>query len=114
MRPILSSYSGEALLRSTGRIDWSRVPQLQDERIARQARFGEKEHDEKKRGAHKTRGERKAEYQAVARAYRLLVVALQAKGMNEEAAVYAYRAQLMQRAVYRYSSWRALGQWLFS
>lgn len=34
--------------------------------------------------------------------------------MSEEAVTYAYRAQVMQRRVYWFSGWRALGQWLFS
>ncbi|HUY78698.1 MAG TPA: hypothetical protein VMV29_18140, partial [Ktedonobacterales bacterium] len=86
-------------------VDWSRVRRLQDERIARHARFGEEVEtwDPEKRGKRKSRDERNGEYQAAAWAYRLLVVALQAKGMSEAAAGYAYRAQLMQRGVYRYS-----------
>ncbi|MEO7074209.1 MAG: hypothetical protein ABI068_02770, partial [Ktedonobacterales bacterium] len=54
------------------------------------------------------------EYQAAVRAYRLLAVALQAKGMNEEAGTYAYRAQVCQRQVLRYSGWRVFGRYLFS
>lgn len=95
-------------------IDWTRVPVLQDERIARQAKYGEEGEFPHTSGERKTWRERRVEYQQAARAYRRLLVALQANGMSEESAVYAYRAQLMQRAVYRYSGWGGLGQWLFS
>ncbi len=94
-------------------VDWMRVPVLQDERIARRARYGDKASPDK-RGKRKDRTTRKEEYQAAARAYRRLAVALQDNGMSEEAAKYAYRAQLMQRQVFRYSGWSALGKWLFS
>jgi uncharacterized protein YjbI with pentapeptide repeats len=40
-------------------------------------------------------------YQKAARAYRQLVVVLQSQGLNEEAANYAYRAQTVQRIIYR-------------
>src|SRR2546430_6160895 len=41
------------------------------------------------------------EYRAAVRANRQLAVALQAQGLNEEAARFAYRAQRLQRIVYR-------------
>lgn len=46
------------------------------------------------------------------RAYRQLSVVLRNQGLNEDAARFAYRAQLMQRKVFRQQ--RKLGQYLFS
>jgi uncharacterized protein YjbI with pentapeptide repeats len=87
-------------------VDWALVPRLQDHRLARES------YD--KEGKPKSRTGLRSEYQAAARAYRLLSVALQAKGMSEEAATSAYRAQVMQRRVYRYSGPQAWGRWFFS
>jgi len=105
-------------------VDWSQVPRLQDERLARLA-YGRDTRDatvpaakrpkgQQPRGKRKARATRHGEYQAAVRAYRLLAVALQAKGMNEEAGTYSYRAQICQRQVLRYSGWRAIGRYLFS
>lgn len=70
-------------------VEWDGVPVLGDEARAREAqgRFVMR----------KSREERAGEYAAAARAYRLLAVALQAKGLGDIAARYLYRAQIMQR-----------------
>ena len=52
------------------------------------------------------------QYQATVGANRRLAMALQGQGLNEEAARFAYRAQLMQRKVFWYQ--RKFGQYLFS
>lgn len=52
------------------------------------------------------------EYGAAVRANRQLAVTLQAQGLNEIAARFAYRAQLLQRKVFWYQ--RKFGQYLFS
>jgi uncharacterized protein YjbI with pentapeptide repeats len=56
--------------------------------------------------------ERLTAYEAAVRANRQLALALQAQGLNEDAARFAYRAQVLQRIVLRRQ--RRLGQWLFS
>lgn len=86
-------------------VDWTVVPCLQDERLAQQERYWSKR---------KNRDTFQRMYQAAMRAYRLLAVTLLANGMSEEASYYAYRAQIMQREVYRYSGWGSFGRWLFS
>ncbi len=87
---------------------------LLDERIAHRAKYGDEEEGTTKRGSRKNGSTRRAEYQAAARAYRGLAVALQTQGMNEEADRYIYRAQIMQRKSYYFDGWRSLGRWLFS
>src|SRR6266567_1753303 len=52
------------------------------------------------------------EYEAAVRANRQLAVALRAQGLDEEAARFAYRAQLLQRIVLRRQG--KFGQYLFS
>jgi len=74
-------------------IDWSLVNMLGDENKARQQ--------------HKLR-----DYRRAVRANRQLAVALQAQGLNEIAARFAYRAQKLQRVVLRRQ--RKFGQYLFS
>ena len=74
-------------------IDWSLVNMLGDERKARQQ--------------HNLR-----HYRRAVRANRQLSVALQAQGLNEVAARFAYRAQKLQRAVLRKQ--RKFGSYLFS
>jgi uncharacterized protein YjbI with pentapeptide repeats len=71
-------------------VDWSQVTKLGDEWKAKQkqAPGGEKK-------------EKDNEYRAAVRANRQLAVALQAQGLNEEAAHFAYRAQRLQRIVLR-------------
>jgi hypothetical protein len=52
------------------------------------------------------------EYEAAVRANRQLAVALRAQGLDEEAARFAYRAQILQRTVLRRQG--KFGQYLFS
>jgi hypothetical protein len=82
---------------SLTRIDWDRVPRLGDEAAI---------------GRAKGAWERIVAYRSAARAYQQLALALQAQGLGDEAARYAYRAQVLQRGVL----WRRrkLGRWLFS
>src|SRR5260221_721814 len=76
-------------------VDWSQVAVLGDEHQARQKKTPG--------GKKKEKAERLSEYQAAVRANRQLAVALQAQGLSEEAARFAYRAQLLQRIVLRRS-----------
>jgi hypothetical protein len=70
-------------------VEWDDVPVLGDELEADRKHDGE--------GKRKTRDTRAEEYAAAARAYRLLMGALQGKGLGDVAARYASRAQIMQR-----------------
>ncbi len=74
-------------------VDWSQVAVLGDEHQARQ----KKTPGGKKKG----KADRLFEYQEAVRANRQLAVALQAQGLSEEAARFAYRAQHLQRIVLR-------------
>lgn len=74
-------------------IDWSQVIILGDEDDARQR------YDMDMLGDKKTNGTRLDEYQTAVRANRQLAVALQAQGLNEDAARFAYRANVLQRKV---------------
>jgi uncharacterized protein YjbI with pentapeptide repeats len=85
-------------------VKWGEVPVLGDELTARAAKDAE--------GNTKRRRTRSNEYQAAARAYRRLAVALQTNGMSEEASEYLYRAQIMQRRLRWHQ--RQLGAYLFS
>jgi Pentapeptide repeats (8 copies) len=97
-------------------VDWSQVAVLGDED---QARRKYESSGEQKRKATPLR-----EYRAAMRANRQLSVALQGQGFNEDAARFAYRAQVLQKAVYWFQMvqeaislhkrMRALGSWLFS
>jgi uncharacterized protein YjbI with pentapeptide repeats len=90
-------------------VDWSQVITLGDERIAKK----QTKKDLQLEGLH----------QAV-RAYRKLAVELQGQGLNEEAAHFAYRAQVLQKSVRRFQilqpdmrlrqRFQALVAWLFS
>jgi uncharacterized protein YjbI with pentapeptide repeats len=84
-------------------VQWSQMEMLGDEYEAHQAtRAGQKKEDET----------RLAEYEAAVRANRQLAVALRAQGLDEEAARFAYRAQLLQRSVFRRQS--KFGAYIFS
>lgn len=87
-----------------GVVDWAPVKMLGDETRARRARDEEGNEKEKETRIH--------EYREAVRANRQLAVALQDQGLNEEAARFAYRAQLLQKDV----QWRQgkLGAFLFS
>jgi len=83
--------------------NWSQVTMLGDENQARQ---------KKRNGMVKDGKTRLQEHQTAVRANRQLGMALQAQGLNEDAARFAYRAQVLQRKVFWQQ--RALGKWLFS
>jgi len=85
-------------------VDWSQITMLGDEFEARQKLTS----DGKKKENHT----RLKEYQVAVRANRQLAVALQAKGLNEVAARFAYRAQKLQQIVSRQQ--RKFGQYFFS
>ncbi|MBV9230147.1 MAG: pentapeptide repeat-containing protein [Chloroflexi bacterium] len=86
-------------------VDWSQVRMLGDEYRARQ-----KQQD----GQEKDRETRLKEYDQAVRANRQLAVALQSQGLNEDAARFAYRGQVLQRQVFRQQGMRKLGSYLFS
>lgn len=71
-------------------VQWSQIDMLGDEDEARQATHA---------GKKKSSATRLAEYEAAVRANRQLAVALRSQGLDEEAARFAYRAQLLQRMV---------------
>src|SRR5260370_173044 len=83
-------------------VDWSHVSKLGDEweAVQKMTRSGKKE-----------KHERLNDYRAAVRANRQLAVALQAQGLSEEAARFAYRAQRLQCIVLRRQ--KKLGQYLF-
>jgi len=87
-------------------VDWEPLRVLGDETQARQRRdsWGQK----------KDRATRLDEYKAAVRANRQLAVALQTQGLSEDAARFAYRAQLLQRRVFRLQGFRKFGAYLFS
>ena len=97
-------WNGAAL----ARVGWERLPQVGDERQARQRR------DRDGKGELKAAAARREEYEAAVRSYRLLAVTLRSQGLNEHADRYAYRAQLMQRVVQRrqHHYLRYAGSWL--
>jgi len=73
-------------------VPWSQVDMLGDEYEARQAT---------RKGKRKSSVIRLEEYEVAVRANRQLAVALRSQGLDEEAARFAYRAQLLQRIVLR-------------
>jgi len=84
-------------------LQWSQVDMLGDEYKARQTT---------QTGERKNNMIRLEEYEAAVRANRQLAVALRAQGLDEEAARFGYRAQLLQRIVLRRQG--KIGQYLFS
>jgi hypothetical protein len=74
-------------------VDWSMISRLGDENIAKKE-------------------ESYYDYQYAARAYRQLSIVLRNQGLNEDAARFTYRAQLMQRKVFWYQ--RKFAKWLGS
>lgn len=84
-------------------VQWSQIDMLGDEYKARQLREA---------GKRKNDINRLAEYETAVRANRQLAVALRAQGLDEDAARFAYRAQLLQRTVLRRQG--RLGSYLFS
>src|SRR5262249_3779072 len=85
-------------------VNWDLVPVLGDELEA--------EGEKKKKKKSKSRDEHAEDYAAATRAYRLLAVALQGKGLGEVAGRYSYRAQIMQRK--RHLHQRDVGAYLGS
>jgi uncharacterized protein YjbI with pentapeptide repeats len=73
-------------------IDWQRITITGDESEARQRQDNT--------GHQKGWERRLGDYEAAARSYRQLVVELRARGQNADADVFAYHAQVMQRAVF--------------
>lgn len=63
-------------------------------------------------GKAKGKDTRLEEHRRAVRANRQLAVALQTQGLNEDAARFAYRAQVLQRKVLWQQ--RSIGQWFFS
>jgi len=96
-------------------VKWSLVTILGDEKEAQQTRRREKGKDTE---------EQIKKYEHAVRANRQLAVALQSQGLNEQAAHFTYRAQVLQRAVFRFEMTKPTvklkyrlqiaGNWLFS
>jgi hypothetical protein len=98
------------------RVDWGQIKVLGDEAETRRRKMSD--------GKAKTENERAWDYHAAVRTSRQLAIALYTQGVNEDAARFAYRAQVLQKTVF----WRqmtqrgmklrqrvqALGAWLFS
>jgi len=84
-------------------VNWTQVDMLGEEYEARQKTNWDRRV--------KDRAARLEEYEVAVRANRQLAVALQAQGLNEVAARFAYRAQKLQRVVLRRQ--RKFGQYLF-
>src|SRR5258706_5813865 len=80
-------------------VDWAPVKVLGNERIAHQKKT--------QNGKVKEKVTRMVEYRAAVRANRQLAAVLREQGLNEEADHFAYRAQCLQRTV-----WRQQGKWL--
>jgi uncharacterized protein YjbI with pentapeptide repeats len=96
-------------------IRWSQIDMLGDEYEI---------HRTTSDGKGKDKATRLNEYESAVRSNRQIAVALQAQGLGEEAARFAYRAQVLQRRVFWFEMVqhreqlrrraRALGAWLFS
>ena len=84
-------------------VEWKHVHVLGDEDLARQ---------QESSGETMSTVARLDLYRTAVRANRQLAVALQGQGLNEEAARFAYRAQLLQRIVWRGE--KKVGQYAFS
>jgi uncharacterized protein YjbI with pentapeptide repeats len=87
-------------------LDWSLVSRLGDEWEAQQKQTSQ--------GEVKGKRLRLNEFRAAVRANRQLAVVLRNQGLNEDAARFAYRAQLMQRKMLWHQGVRSLGQYFFS
>ncbi|GAC1566126.1 MAG: hypothetical protein NVS2B2_38500 [Ktedonobacteraceae bacterium] len=82
-------------------LDWRRMVPLGDDTLARSLSL----HDDSKKPI-KEKQHHLDTYQAAARANRQLANAMRAQGMNEEAMPFAYRAQVLQRAIlWRHLLW---------
>jgi uncharacterized protein YjbI with pentapeptide repeats len=89
-------------------VDWASLKMLGDEHQARQPKYS----DGLRKDQVKDKARRILEYRWAVRANRQLAVVLRDQGLNEEADRFAYRAQLLQRKVFRRE--HAFGRWLFS
>ncbi len=85
-------------------VDWAPVKILDDEYRAKQLNTPD--------ARPKNNSEKLRDYEKAVRANRQLAVALQEQGLNEDAARFAYRAQKLQRTVFRQQ--RKYGRYLFS
>jgi uncharacterized protein YjbI with pentapeptide repeats len=85
-------------------VNWKQLKVLGEESVAKQSATW--------KGQAKKKDEWLAGYRSAVRANRQLAVALQAQGMNEDAARFAYHAQKLQRTVLWLE--RNFGQYLFS
>lgn len=85
-------------------VAWENIARLGDEQVARNRLDAA--------GKRKDRSTRLSEFEEATRANRQLATALKSQGLNEDADRFAYRAQLLQRALLRRQG--KLGQWLFS
>ena len=96
-------------------VKWSQIKMLGNEHEAREKLY---------QGEEKYHGMRLAQYEEAVRANRQLSIALQAQGLNEYAARFAFRAQALQKEVWRFQMTQnyikmsqrvqPLGAWLFS
>ncbi len=84
-------------------VKWSQMKMLAEDYAAKQKKHNGKAID---------RATRLERYELAVRANRQLAVALQGQGLNEDAARFNYRAQLLQRKVFWYQ--HNFGQYLFS
>jgi hypothetical protein len=93
-------------------VDWSLISELGNEQYAckEEQRYFERSY--KSYPYPEDRRRTLDEYRKTVRAYRQLSVVLRNQGLNEDAARFAYRAQLMQRKVFWYQ--RKFGQYFFS
>jgi uncharacterized protein YjbI with pentapeptide repeats len=86
-------------------VNWSQMRLLGEEYIAQRKEWEGKEKD---------RATRIKEFEDAVRANRQLAVVLQAQGLNEEAAHFVYRSQVLQRKVLALQGGSKLGSYLFS
>jgi cellulose synthase/poly-beta-1,6-N-acetylglucosamine synthase-like glycosyltransferase len=73
-------------------VRWSQIKMLGEEHVARQKKRND--------GEKKDKATQVEEYQSAVRGNRQLSVALQNQGLNEDAAYFAYRAQVLQKTVF--------------
>ncbi len=98
-------------------VDWAQMKVIGDEQWARQLKRKHKDelkpiHEKKKEYKQSYKRRNIRQYQLAARANRRLAVVLQEQGLNEDAARFAYNAQVLQRTALRWE--HKYGQWLFS
>ena len=86
-------------------VNWSQMRILGDEERARQ-----KQQD----GIIKDQATRIKDFEEAVRANRQLAVFLQAQGLNEDAAHFVYRSQVLQRKLFALQGRKKLGSYLFS